>query len=497
VRASGNATSSVGGTAELAARTAIVDDGSPAGFGRAVPAPLEIRLAPAVASMAAAIEPHRPWLESVLGCVLGETVTLEVGMPFGQFAAGALLDGVPLDRGCLEQAAALAPIVVRWAVPPGVSPRIELQASRMRGVPLSEREPAWDPHWKDTPVALWLRGLVHAAVAIDIPHVSFAGGLKASSRDCLLVNRREVGPLLTLLRGYVFQPRTVITVGNGLDIPLPPTRYDWDTLTLDPHVAGLVRDDFEGFLGRESWFRDHGFPFRRGYLLYGPPGNGKTSVIRVMSSHPAMTAFALNFSDENADDGTLSSLFEAAGRNAPSLVIFEDLDRLFGRSVDPPNPHNRTRITFQHLLGCLDGLGSQDGVIVVATANDPTALDTAILRRPGRFDRVVVFPRPSFALRVAYLQRLAPGTLGSEVVQRAAAATDGFSFAQLREAYIAAGRGAFRRSEQLVTAADLFEGIELVRGETRGSRERTDGLAAGFAATRGDSGHAVDVGAES
>lgn len=155
-----------------------------------------------------------------------------------------------------------------------------------------------------------------------------------------------------------------------------------------------------------------------------PALSGKTSAIRVMSSHPAMTAFALNFSDENADDGTLSSLFEAVGRNAPSLVIFKrprPALRAVCRSVVP---HNRSRITFQHLLGCLEGLVSQDGVIFVATANDPTALDMAILRRPGRFDRVVVFPRSASSLRVAYLQRLVRETLEPEVAQRDAAETD-------------------------------------------------------------------------
>ena len=65
---------------------------------------------------------HRPWLESVLGCPLGETLTFEIELPFGQLAAESLLDGVRLDRGCLGGAATLRPAVGRWAVPPGVSP---------------------------------------------------------------------------------------------------------------------------------------------------------------------------------------------------------------------------------------------------------------------------------------------------------------------------------------------------------------------------------------
>jgi len=199
-----------------------------------------------------------------------------------------------------------------------------------------------------------------------------------------------------------------------------------------------------------------------------------------------MSAFTLNFSDEGADDGTLSTMFEVAGRNAPSLVIFEDLDRLFGKNAGIQNPYNRTRLTFQHLLGCLDGLGSQDGVIVVATANDPTELDAAILRRPGRFDRVVAFPRPSPALRTDYLHRIARGVLAAEIVAEAAVESDGFSFAQIREAYIAAGQLAFQRDADTVRRDDLLDGIRLVRGETLASGWRADGKVAGFAAAHSD-----------
>ena len=77
--------------------------------------------------------------------------------------------------------------------------------------------------------------------------------------------------------------------------------------------------------------------------------------------------------------------------NTPALVILEDLDRAF------PTEGKRTRertVSFQTLLNCLDGVGTQEGVIVVATANDPTCLDPAILKRPGRFDRVVQFRNP-------------------------------------------------------------------------------------------------------
>ena len=97
----------------------------------------------------------------------------------------------------------------------------------------------------------------------------------------------------------------------------------------------------------------------------------------------------------------------------------------------------RSNISLAQLLNCLDGLATEDGLVVVATANDPVALDPAILKRPGRFDRVVAFPNPNPALRTKYLRKLNPN-IGLEDLNGAVADCDGFSFAQLREAYILA-----------------------------------------------------------
>jgi chaperone BCS1 len=158
----------------------------------------------------------------------------------------------------------------------------------------------------------------------------------------------------------------------------------------------MVRTDFELFFEREEWFRQHNLPYRRGYLLWGPPGNGKSYAIRVMAAHPHIQPYTLDLSEVEEKSSDVHQLFERAAANTPALVILEDLDRAF------PTEGKQTRertVSFQTLLNCLDGVGTQDGVIVVATANDPTCLDPAILKRPGRFDRVVHFRNPDAELR--------------------------------------------------------------------------------------------------
>ena len=175
-----------------------------------------------------------------------------------------------------------------------------------------------------------------------------------------------------------------------------------------------------------------------------------------MASHPHIRPYTLDLSNMEEKSADVVRLFEKAAENTPALVILEGLDRAF------PTEGKRTQertVSFQTLLNCLDGVGTQDGVIVVATANDPTCLDAAILKRPGRFDRVVQFRNPDAALRREYYQRLSPILAGQEF-EVAIEKTEGFSFAQLRETYILGAQSAFEHGRE-IGVADVIEAIEL------------------------------------
>jgi hypothetical protein len=444
--------------------------------------PTEIRLAPSVSSMNAFIEPHRQWIESVLGCSASDSLTFELELPFGHFAAEETLKGAPLDRQCLFGADAVRPAAVRWEIPPGVSPRIELIQSREQESLITAKKAAWDPHWKETPLALWFRGLNHAVVAASIPYVSFAERIHHKWQDWLLVNRAEVVPVLRLLGEMLAERPKRITVVGGRNILLQQADSGWDSLVLTRAVRELAQRDFEFFLKREEWFRKVRVPFRRGYLFFGPPGNGKTSAVRAMVSHPSISAFSIDFANVELTNESLSDLFEAAQHAVPSMVIFEDLDRVYN---DKGETEFVTRISLQHLLNCLDGLGSSDGTIIVATANHPKRLDPAILRRPGRFDRVVPFHPPSLPLRVEYFRKLAVAISDEKAIETAAQESEGLSFAQLREAYILAGQTAFQRDDGEMHTGDLTAGIEGVRNAANGSAGPFAEPEAGFAAIRG------------
>jgi hypothetical protein len=435
---------------------------------------LEIGIASPVTAMEAFLEPYRPWIESAVGCARAGSLTLEFGCAFSHLAVEELLSGTTLDRRCLGMAAALRPLVARWETPPGTSPRLELHPSRDRGASISERKLAWDPHWKETPIALWFNGFERAVVTAEIPYVSYIEKGSLSWRQWIILNRQEAAGVLNLLR-RIEPPKRVSVIG-GRDIPLPDGGYDWTSVVLDPSLNQLVHEDYQAFFEREAWFKKNRLPYRRGYLLHGPPGNGKTSVARIMACHPKATAFSIDFSSEGLPNEALFHLFETASDNAPALLIFEDLDRVFSAGSEGVN---RTQITLQQLLNSLDGIGTQDGVVVVATANNPNGLDPALLKRPGRFDRLVLFALPSSAIRKEYLRRLTNGTLDEEDLTVAARESDRFSFAQIREAYILAGQFAFQSGGE-IRLEELLAGLRRIRGETTSLAMRGDGRPVGF-----------------
>ena len=243
----------------------------------------------------------------------------------------------------------------------------------------------------------------------------------------------------------------IITHSAGL----PQT---WDNLVLDESILRLVKDDITSFFLRREWFLKNHIPFRRGYLFHGPPGNGKTSVVKTMLASLGMNAYRIRLFSSNVSDITLETMFRDAQEQGPNMVILEDLDRAF-----PKTGETKSHLGLHTLLNCLDGLESQEGVITVATANEPTALDKAILKRPGRFDRVILFDNPNHALRLGFFQKKAPYLTVKEL-NPVVDTTEGFSFAQLQETYIMAGQRAFERNSEDIVASDLCVYASELRG---------------------------------
>src|SRR5271163_2121110 len=386
---------------------------------------------------------HRTWIGSKLGCRMDEAFLLELDFPMVQVATRFLLSGVRLRSDDSRTIRELQKLLESVELPQDNFAAFQVHVARQRRGRLTSRRMILEAEWQDGPAALWLRGLARPVVAARVPIVG-ASRERDETCECVLVHRECAPRLLQIIQRITARrDSSYLHVFGGGHRRV--SRFTWNDLVLSDSIVNLIRRDFETFLARERWFQARRLPFRRGYLFHGPPGNGKTSVIRAMLNGGKLDGHAIALFSEKTDDFYLERMFQLAANNAPSLIVLEDIDRAFPQVPSQLAP---TKVSLSHLLNCLDGLGTQEGVVMVATANDPIALDPAILRRPGRFDRVVEFPAPDGGLRADYFRKFVSNLSQAELqdcVERSA----GLSFAQLREAYILAGQLAYERGEEV------------------------------------------------
>ena len=141
---------------------------------------------------------------------------------------------------------------------------------------------------------------------------------------------------------------------------------------------------FTNFLNSAKWYTDRGIPYRRGYLLYGPPGSGKSSFIQALAGELDYNICVINLSERGLTDDRLNHLLT----NAPnrSLVLLEDVDAAFSnrRQADETG-FAGANVTFSGLLNALDGVASAEERIMFLTTNHVERLDNALIR-PGRVD---------------------------------------------------------------------------------------------------------------
>lgn len=146
----------------------------------------------------------------------------------------------------------------------------------------------------------------------------------------------------------------------------------------DDRVERLVKD-VRWFFEAQSWYMQRGVPWRRGYLLHGPPGTGKSSVIRAVASEVDLSLATIDIGRSSlTDDALAEALVEAPER---SLLVIEDIDAVFSSGRD----REKGGVSFSGLLNALDGIGAQEGRALFMTTNHIDVLDPALIR-PGRAD---------------------------------------------------------------------------------------------------------------
>lgn len=269
---------------------------------------------------------------------------------------------------------------------------------------------------------------------------------------------------------------------------------NWEDVILDQGLKdGLIRD-VEGFFDHRDDYKQFDVPWKRGIILHGLPGNGKTISIKALMHGlatcpdpiPTLYVKTAGGYGESATYN-IRRIFKKARKMAPCLLIFEDLDSII------------TESTRSFFLNEVDGLESNDGIMIIGSTNYLEKLDAGITKRPSRFDRKYHFDLSAKPERTQYCEYWRSRLMDNKAIQfppslcsAIAGITDGFSFAYLQEAFIstllvivdqqristsseaaesAQGISATNTPESDLLWKLMSKQVEMLRNEIQGSRK--------------------------
>jgi cell division protease FtsH len=236
--------------------------------------------------------------------------------------------------------------------------------------------------------------------------------------------------------------------------------------------------EIKEFLENPKKFQALGARIPKGVLLYGPPGTGKTLLARATAGEAGVPFFSISGSDfvemfVGVGASRVRDLFEQAKQASPCIIFIDEIDAVGRhRGAGLGGGHDEREQTLNQLLVEMDGFELKDNIILIAATNRPDILDPALLR-PGRFDRQIVVDRPDRKGRQQILEVHAKGKpLDKEIdLDVLAAATPGFTGADLANVINEAALLAARRGEKTIGQQELEEGImRVIAGPEKKSR---------------------------
>ena len=226
-------------------------------------------------------------------------------------------------------------------------------------------------------------------------------------------------------------------------------------------------------------FKMVGGKIPKGALLTGPPGTGKTLLAKAVAGEAQVPFYSISGSDfvemfVGVGASRVRDMFDQARKHIPCLIFIDEIDAV-GRSrfSGIGGGHDEREQTLNALLVEMDGLETQEGVIILASTNRPDVLDPALLR-PGRFDRQIFLDLPDIKGRRQILDVHAKNIKMSKLVNldTIARGTPGYSGADLANLVNEAALLAARLDKKEVEMPEMEEARDKVRwGRERKSRK--------------------------
>jgi len=152
-----------------------------------------------------------------------------------------------------------------------------------------------------------------------------------------------------------------------------------DTIASNGEVEKVI-NDIEIFKTKQNWYTENGIAYKRGYLLFGEPGSGKTSLVHIVASKYNLPIYLINI-DTTMTDTSIIEILSTITNN--SIILFEDFDRFLTK--DSSN-------SIAPILSSIDGVISKHNVLIFITCNDILKIDSALFR-PGRIDLKIEYKK--------------------------------------------------------------------------------------------------------
>jgi SpoVK/Ycf46/Vps4 family AAA+-type ATPase len=188
--------------------------------------------------------------------------------------------------------------------------------------------------------------------------------------------------------------------------------------------------DIQNFWDRKDKYKQYNFVHKRGILMYGEPGCGKSGIIQLIAKQLIENdGIIINIKDQDDVDYFMDfiSTFRKIEPNRPLIVLLEDIDSIAGE-----NSHSTSR-----LLNILDGVKQIEDVVYIATTNYPEKLQDRITNRPSRFDRRYKVELPNDEIREAYIRhKLTDEDIENVDIKEWVKRTEGMSLSHLKEVVI-------------------------------------------------------------